>query len=327
MYDNIICNIPIIFCFKVVNMAGKPKYSFYRDNIIELYKSFVSIPNIAAQLFINHKTVRKTLQDAGIDTSLGNRNITPPNLEKVLELYNKGIGVAGIAKRLGYSRMYMTGFFKRNGIEQRNRKEQQIERMKNTTKEEIDRLVYNAHLAAKGRNISFNELAERAKTRYNNQVFHNSKYEVQFSNYLHNKNISFERQFPCGAYNLDFLIGNIAVEIFGGQWHNFGKHAARFSERTKYILDSGYFLICVFIEKGDDFQTIVDNQIIPCFNKFSRDKSGITKYRVIWGNSEYATGGCCNDDNFPLIRPTENIRDITTGRYKSVPKDTVVMCG
>jgi very-short-patch-repair endonuclease/transposase-like protein len=306
-------------------MAGKPM-PLDRDYIISLYQSFISIKDIAAQIGVNHKTIRKVLRRAGIDTT-PRKNIKPPNIQEVLDLYNHGVGVGGIAKQLGYSKMYMIGFFDRNGIKRRNTQEQQIERMKYATPEQIAKLTQKAHEAAKGRKRSFEELCNSAISRYKFQSFTDSKYETKFSKYLAEQKINFVRQFPCGAYNLDFLIGNVAVEIFGGNWHHSGLHLSRFAKRTKYILNSGYFLICIFVSesKGDNFDVIIYDKFIPIFNIFSGDKTGITKYRVIWGTSEYITGGCCNDNDFPLVFPTENVRNVSTGRYTSVPKDAIMM--
>jgi very-short-patch-repair endonuclease/transposase-like protein len=320
MRDNIISNIPVIFRFEVVYMAGKPML-LDREHIISLYQSFISIQDIATQFGVNHKTIRKVLHGAGIETPI-HRHTKKPNLEEVLTLYNQGIGVAGIAKRLGYGRTYMVCFFDKHGIRQRNRKEQQFERMKNSTQEQIAHLTQKAHKTAKGRKRSFEELRNRAVSRYKNQSFADSKYEAFFSDYLSKMKIEFDRQFPCGPYNLDFIIGYVAVEIFGGNWHYSGLHFARFAERTKYVLNSGFFLICIFVSesKGDNFESIINDKFIPVFNSFRGDKSGITKYRVIWGTSEYITGGSCNDNDFPLIKPTENIRNSVTGRYVSIPK-------
>jgi transposase-like protein/very-short-patch-repair endonuclease len=281
MYDNIICNIPVVSCLEVIDMPTKLN-DIYRQNIISLYKSFVSIKDIATRLSINHKSVRKVLQSVGIDTT-PRKNINPPDLQQVIELYNQGIGVRGIAERLGFNRRYMIGFFDRNGIKRRNPKEQQIERMKHSTPEQIAHLIKKAHEVARGRKRSFEELCNSAITRYKTQSFTNSKYESRFSKYLATQNIKFVRQFPCGPYNLDFLIGNIAVEIFGGNWHHGGYHLSSFAKRTKYVLNSGYFLICIFVSesKGDNFEAIIHDKFIPIFNMFSGDKTGITKYCII----------------------------------------------
>ena len=288
------------------------------NNVVKSYLSGVTVKNIAAQFSVSEHVIYDILKRASIAPDR-NRNIIPPSKADILALYNSGTGVAGIADQLGFTRGHMIRFFKKYNIPMRSRRDQQIERMKNATEEQIKFLTKNAHLASKGRKHTFEEKCKRARTRYANQSFQDSKYEALLSGAFRDNGIDFVREYPVGPYNLDFLVGNIAVEIFGGHFHSSGHHNAIFHERTKYILNSGFSIIFAFANR-DSFESVIANKIMILLNIFRSDEAGIAKYRVIWGTPDRLTGGSAYDDNFPLVCPTTHIRDVRTGRYKSIPK-------
>jgi transposase InsO family protein len=95
---------------------------------------------------------------------------TEASLEEVLKLYNHGIGVAGIAEKLGFTRGYMVSFFNKHGITQRNTKEQQIERMKYATAGQRKKMAERARNTFKGKKQSYEELCNHAIGRYKNQT-------------------------------------------------------------------------------------------------------------------------------------------------------------
>ena len=136
-------------------------------SVIEMYQDGMEIKNIAAKLNCSTHCILDTLHRANISTK---RGYPTDNLDinKVMELYNHGIGVAGVAKKLGYTRTQMIGYFKRNNIYMRNASEQQIERMKYSTPEQIAHLVEAAHKVTKGRIVTEEEKIKLALSKYKN---------------------------------------------------------------------------------------------------------------------------------------------------------------
>lgn len=239
------------------------------------------------------------------------------DVNQVLDLYNKGIGVAGIAKKLGFTRTQMIGFFKRNHIHMRNPREQQIERMKFSTPEQISHLVEAAHKATKGRKITVEEKERHAVGRYKSKNV-KSIYERIFIKTLDELNIKYEFQFPIGVYNVDFLIDGVIVELFGGEWHCSGYHKDIFPVRTKFLLNKNYPILFVFTNDEQLFEKEIYEKIIPMIKKMKISDKG--KFTILWKNGEYSSGGDISNVETALIRPYTAIRNKKTGRFESVKR-------
>lgn len=237
------------------------------------------------------------------------------DVNKVLELYNHGIGVAGIAKRLGFTRTQMMRFFRRNHIHMRNPREQQIERMKFSTPEQIAHLVDAAHKASKGRKFDVEEKERRAVGRYKSKKI-NSIYEQIFIKILDELNIKYEFQLPIGVYNVDFLIDGVIVELFGGDWHCSGYHKEIFPTRTKFLLTQNYPILFVFANDKNLFEKEIYEKIIPMIKKMKT--SDKCKFTILWKNGEYSSSGDISNVETALIRPYTAIRNKKTGRFESV---------
>jgi very-short-patch-repair endonuclease len=256
--------------------------------------------DISREVNIGYGSVIRILNQSGYDTSF--KLIQIP-IDKILPLHNKGIGVKGIGKILGVSFRPIERILKEHGIKPRNRHEQQQARMDNTSIEDRKKLVKNANTATRGRPKNFDEISKMAKTHELNQTRKTSSYETLIFNELKNKGFDLAPQTAIGKYNCDFTIGSVAVEVLGGNWHWYGEHMARFQERTRYILNSGYHIIFVCINKTYPFDTAITDYLAS-FLEFSGSNPTIDReYRVIWGTCKNATRTSINSDNFTLIRP------------------------
>ena len=237
------------------------------------------------------------------------------DVNKVLELYNHGVGVAGIAKRLGFTRTQMIRFFRIHNIHMRNAKEQQIERMKFSTPEQIAHLVDAAHKANKGRKFTVEEKERYAIGRYKSKNV-KSIYERIFIKTLDELNIKYEFQFPIGVYNVDFLIDGVIVELFGGGWHCSGYHKDLFPVRTKFLLNKNYPILFVFATDEKLFEKEIYEKIIPMIKKMKISDKG--KFTILWKNGEYSSCGDISNVETALIKPYTAIRNKKTGRFESV---------
>ena len=303
---------------------GKRKFNIDSNYVIKSYLSGTLVKDIACKFGCSEHVIRIILYKAGIDTS---RKSLTDNLsvDKVLELYNQGIGIAGIAKRLGYGRTAMIAFFKKHNIPQRNPHEQQVERMRHSTPEQIAHLTEAAHKATKGRKPTFQSLEEAAFTRFLFAFGTESVYESVFISILKSFGINYAFQFPVGTYNIDFVVNGIAVEIFGGTWHRSGEHRRRFAKRTKYILDEGFPMIFVFAYDVESFKAVITDYVIPYIQEMSADKSFVGQYRVIWRNGKCVTTGSSDTIEQALVSPFIHFRNPANGRYESVTSNTTSM--
>lgn len=105
-------------------------------------------------------------------------------------------------------------------------------------------------------------------------------------------------QKAIGPYNADLAAYPVAVEIFGGNWHARGRHAARFPDRVRYFLDQGWNLVIVWVLDRRRWQSAIPltpaaaDYIASFVQLTRRDPSTRGQYRVIWGDGkEAATDG------------------------------------
>lgn len=298
------------------------------NNLVKRYRAGESIKNLASELGVSEHAIRRRFSEAGVAFHpSGRAAISRPPLEEMLALYNAGIGIGGIAKRLGAGRTYVREVFKKAGIEARNPHEQQLERMRRTSPEERQRLAKAAHDAVRGKKRGEEQFIKSAITRYQYNTFPPSVYEDALAKILRKRGIKFIQQYPVSRYNCDFIINGVAVEIFGGQWHFHGDHFARLEERTKKILGAGYSLVFVLATQQHKIDAAIADKIISETNILGGDKTSPRQYRVIWGTPDLVTGGGADDEKITIVYPLASRRDPATGRYKGVPRDAVGMHG
>lgn len=194
-------------------------------------------------------TVKVRMLKAGI--LLGNCRHAPNRLtidaDNILQLYDAGWSVKKLAEHFGCDRNVITQRLKESGIVPRNRSESMFLRMQQTSPEERQRLTVAAHDAVRGRQRGFAEKRQRALTREN--IAYASPLEMQLIERFHQLGVEVVAQKAVGIYNIDIALAAdpVAVEVFGGHWHASGGHAARFRERTDYLIDTGWVPVIVWV--------------------------------------------------------------------------------
>ena len=108
-----------------------------------------------------------------------------------------------------------------------------------------------AHAAARGRAVPMAERVQRAKTR-ERLMLGTSAREDEVADRLSALGIPFRRQVAVGPYNVDFVVGDIALDIDGGG-HN-PRIRARRPERTATLRAAGYRVVAVNV-RGRDWLT------------------------------------------------------------------------
>lgn len=239
-------------------------------------------------------------------------------LKICIALYNSGVGLRGIEKRVGISVCRIRSELIRQGVRIRTQSEQEICKWKLMDSSTRSKQVSAAHKATKGRHISREELIKRANTKETTKKIRTSPYESRLIDLLYMFDITTQK--AVGIYNVDFVInGHIAVEVLGGKWHRFGAHADRHIKRSKEIFDSGYSLIFVHVDKFTDM-SLVSEKIITLCKSVDWDKTVAGQHWVIWGALDLITAGGIDDIDSAIVSPTRNVRNAITGRYDSVAK-------
>lgn len=304
--------------FNILRAKGvKPRRSAHIPEasiVIADYVSGMTGPQIAEKYGIGPSSVHRILKANNIEANSYSPEI---DLDRAKELFQNGIGIGGIVKHVGGSTTYLKNIFAKNGIKTRNRSEQQLARMGRTTAEERRALAKAAHDAIRGKKVSHQSLINRSNARCKTV----SKYERQLMDMLTERGITTEPQLPIGPYNCDLASGSVAVEVFGGGFHWYGKHLASVEERFRYILNAGWNLLVVPVNAwGCELDSVVADYVAAYIKKANSDPSGRREYRVIWRSGECFTTGSLDDDHISIVPPFTNRRNPANGRYETIPR-------
>lgn len=291
------------------------KPSLNTDYLVHRHRAGATCQQIACEHGVSLHIIIKILRSVGIDTS---RRKIPVDMSQALPLYYAGIGVAGIAMKMGVSRMVMVRAFGDAGIKTRNRSEQQSARMAATSPEQRKKLAQAAHDAIRGRPAKIERLELAAKTREKTGNIEKSVYEIMLTDMLNARGISVTPQKAFGIYNCDIAADPVAVEVAGGHWHWHGHHLARTQKRFNYIMNSGWHVLMIAVNASSPMTESVADYVASYIQAARSNPTAPREYRVIWRAGEFSTSGCLNDDNFSIKPPFTITRDIVNGRYKSV---------
>jgi hypothetical protein len=281
------------------------------------------ISRIAKQFGVGYKPVKRIIDTNGIPiTPVHFVQFTESEKVDILAAYDSGIGAGGIHSHLGLncSATPVVTYLRKTRGQLRSKSEQQFFRMANASPEEIARLTKKAHDATRGSKKSMSTLYRRAKT-MEGKISNRSRYEPLVLDVLEK---NFGHVFPGKAvdrYNLDFAVrGSVAVEVFGGGWAISDKgRLNRYIERTKQIAKSGFNTVFIMLTHVD-VDGINWDELIRTVDLASRDPASERQYWVVWGDLKGASGLSRDIDHSAFIPPFINVRDRTTGRYKSVAR-------
>lgn len=92
------------------------------------------------------------------------------------------------------------------------------------------------------------------KAHYTNGESYAEKY---FREWLEKEGIEHKCQYSISSYHLDFLIGNIDLEIDGEQHYNFSRIAESDERRTKFLEDNGFQVIRI---RWKHYQQLSENE-------------------------------------------------------------------
>lgn len=304
-----------------LTIRGRKKLD--ESEVVISYQNGNTISEIATKFGVYDKTISSILHDHGVHV-VNRIYLKTFDINRAVEMYSNGIGLGGISQEFGCCRTAIRKRLEKVGVHIRNASEQQQARMDNASPETKNALLKKAHIAARGRVRSAEELAKGARAREHNKSTQ-SQAELRLIKMLA------ERGFPCcpqkqvGPYNCDIAIAPVAVEVLGGQWHWYGEHRARAQKRTYYFLNHGWHVLYIPVSKSSPLTDAVADYIANFIN-FARSNPAIEReYRVVWRAGEIVTRGCLNEDNFSFDPPFTNRRNPATGRYERIPRNTVAV--
>lgn len=284
------------------------------ERVMELH--FVAkkpISYIAKELGVTHKVITRIIKQNGrIPLNFHKWHYGVFVLKCAMALYKYGVGIVGIADRLEISRDLLKNELIRQGIKIRTQSEQESAKWAIMDEKSRKKQVKDCHIATKGCKKSFKTLEKRAKTMEKVKTLHIGIFESIIADKITSNGFSIVTQKAIGKYNIDiFVNGRIAVEVWGGGWHFYGRHKARFSKRTKEVLNSGHPLIIVNITNTCNIDAIYSN-LIRLLNILCSNPSPACEYWMIRSTGDLILGGNINNVNISNIRASKNTVDLAT---------------
>ena len=260
------------------------------NDLINRYVSGEPAKEIARSLGVSYNVIARILREN--DIPIIGRKIDHPNRIGFIDRYIAGESEKSLSSEAGINRYVFRRWLKDAGISPRNRSAGMIARWVMTDSDGRAAMLTNAHIAAKNRIDTVECKIARAITKERIGRDRASIGENILTNDLVSLGYSIIQQKAVGVYNIDIAIDGhpVAVEIFGGGWHASKQHISTFHERVKYLFDSGWHVIIVWVD-GLRFPLTSDcaKYIHSFVNELSRYKPVNRQYRVILGNGKTAT--------------------------------------
>lgn len=212
------------------------------------------------------------------------------NLDNFLKRYIVGESEKKLACEAGINRWTFRQRLLDAGIRPRNQSEAEKLKWAGMTPAQRAHQVDGAHAASRGRILSFREKHAQALGK-EKRLCHVAPIETELATTLRAYGLCITQQKAIGTYNVDVAIHvpPIAVEIFGGSWHCYGRHLARFHKRIKYILDQGWHVVIIWLDaRRYPLRKGAIEYLVVLQQELSGNPVSQRQYRVILGDGQLA---------------------------------------
>ena len=248
------------------------------------------------------------------------REIIQLDIDDLVRKYLNGYSENRLAKLYSINRWTIRNRLEKAQIEIRTQSEAEKLKWSQMPKEQRQRQVSAAHIACKGRNMSWEEKIKRANTRQQRGILQ-SPLEILFWEYIQSRNFIMVPQQAIGPYNCDFGASPISMEIFGGNWHMTGRRGQQKRKAIRYFLNSGWHCYIIVVDKRrSSLSTSVADDVIAYIEQMRSNPPSCCEYRVVSGTGELITRGSGQDNDISFKPSTRCGRDSRTGRYISIAK-------
>lgn len=267
------------------------------NDAISAYQAGKSVREAAASTGIGASTLNRAIRATGVYENR-QRLPVPPGL---VADFLAGESVKSLSIRHGIDRNAVTRMLREADIGTRSRSSAMSLRWERSDQETRTAMLNAAHAASKGRTATE---AERIAIALAKAGRISSPYEHELGAIvaLHGADVSYS--VPCGRYNIDIVAGGtVAVEVFGGNWHANGRHAARFGKRSRYILDAAYDLLVIWTGKRTFDPVACTEHVIALTQIPGRDPAAARQYWVIRGDGQVIAKREDDLAEVPLIMP------------------------
>lgn len=254
------------------------------DHAQRLFSDTRGLKEVAAMLAVNPDNLSKALRSRGfgsvrIKRAGANRQKLPS--AKIAALYIAGMSELELSKQFGIARNAIRRRLLEQGCEIRGQSDANITSMARMTSEQRKQRAEAAHAAIRNTKRTHDELVKRAITK-ESQEFRAfiGPAEDSFANALAELGIEFTRQKRVDVYNLDFAIGNVAVELKAGAAHDLSNSSHNGKRRIKQITEAGYSIILVCFKTEAALMSSL-KEIVAHIDFVSRNPTTPREYWVV----------------------------------------------
>lgn len=284
------------------------------DNLIRRYESGASMKELADEAGIGAPALARRFRNAGVKVrgkaeARRLKVALPEETQRIIvERYKRGDGAPALAKQLGLTTWQVYGFLK--SIGQSRRSASEAKAVEWATMPEQAKAARVAAMAPawesiRGRRIPLEEKIRAAKTRYE-RLLGRGEGEDELANAIKDLGLDVAQQFAIGPYNVDMAIrsSRIAVEVERPKspTHNSSRLT---SQRTKYILDQGWTVLFVFLNKAKPGSTVdvasASKDVVSVAEMLRGNESVRGKYGVIGSDRKVSPGFCSKLKDIPRI--------------------------
>lgn len=280
------------------------------DDLIRRYQAGEGHESLASVFDVSRSYIQKRLKTAGVTRTraeagaMRSANATGPDwTTEAIRLYESGMSQAEIGTVVGKHQATVSTVLRKYA---ETRDASEAGRLQWAKLSPIERRLQTqaAHRAVRGKTRTLDDLERRALGKQLAQS-HATEQERHLASALNNLGIDTVLQQAVSKYNLDIGASPVAVELFGGGWHAYGRHAARMPQRIEDIANAGWNMLIVWDLTRKPFdQAAVAHDIAAYVEQSRRDPTFRRQYRVIWGDGEFYSAGSVDDDHLALVPPT-----------------------
>ncbi|WP_373084514.1 hypothetical protein [Zhongshania sp.] len=276
------------------------RYDFDADYLIHEYAKGRTVADLAREFGVSRKVIKRILQSSGVSTK-SNTALDLPDGE-IIAMYTGGASENATANHFGISRNVVARILGENGIARRTQSEAESLKWSQMSDEARANQVEAAHKATTGRPLDESHRIAKAEDKAAKGGF-DSPDEMALHDMLVRRGCRPELQRRVGVYNCDLTVHPVAVEVWGGGFHFFGRHAARTPERVRSLFDAGLHVMVVTTYG----KTPITEETADCVVRFIEaaraNPAMLRQYRVIRGAGELLAACSSDSDTIP-IKPT-----------------------
>lgn len=219
--------------------------------------------------------------------------------DDLLVMYNSGLWKNEIATRIGISENTIGKYLSFLGVPIAENASQAAKCVHERGGKEWSKSVSNsAHRAVKGLKRTDESLIQRANTLESIGRFGSSAERILFD-MLVARGVNPIPQKAFSKYNIDIMVGNVAVEVTGRGRKL--KDIPVIKEKIKLLLNSGYSMIWVWANKSFPIESGAADYIVSYYQEVCLNPSLIGEYRVIRRDGKLISCGGPDSEEFPGV--------------------------